>query len=177
MVGFCPGAEKLTPIMGIPWKRTNLAAEFSCSPQVGRDPQAAWWHCHHVEQPCPTRASAPLLPGAWYRAWGGRERCGGLDSPGWVSQAVGTDGWWGAEGHMQCFDSFFQEDYIPYPSIDEVGAPNHPEHLAENAFPKLPVTGEFWGGGVLFQRGAAQSMFPPPHHFTCCFSLVARALF
>uniref|UniRef100_A0A8V5GTP4 Uncharacterized protein n=1 Tax=Melopsittacus undulatus TaxID=13146 RepID=A0A8V5GTP4_MELUD len=40
------------------------------------------------------------------------------------------------------FGSFFQEDYIPYPSIDEVGALNRPERLLANAFPKLLMTGE-----------------------------------
>lgn len=78
-------------------------------------------------------------------------------SPGWVCQAVVLrDGWWGADGHMWCFDSFFQEDYIPYPSIDEVGALNHPEHLSANfSLSKIADNGEL--GGLLFQRGAARS--------------------
>lgn len=54
----------------------------------------------------------------------------------------------------------FQEDYIPYPSIDEVGALNRPERLRANAFPKLPITGELVE--ILFPRGAAQSMLPVP---------------
>ena len=89
-------------------------------------------------------------------------------SPGWMCKAVVLrDGWWGTNGHTRCFDSFFQEDYIPYPSIDEVGALNHPEHLQANAFPKLPITGELVE--ILFPRGAAQSTFPLPSFAVAAF--------
>lgn len=60
------------------------------------------------------------------------------------------DSCWGTDGHIRCFGSFFQEDYIPYPSIDEVGALN-----LLNAFPKLLMAGELVE--ILFLRGAACS--------------------
>lgn len=45
--------------------------------------------------------------------------------PGLGGQGWGFEGQLGgADGHGWCFGSFFQEDYIPYPSIDEVGALN-----------------------------------------------------
>lgn len=78
---------------------------------------------------------ALLLPGAQCRAWG-------WEGPKQPLDVVLRDVWWGTDGHIWCFDSFLQEDYIPYPSIDEVGALNHPERLLAIAFPKPLKTGE-----------------------------------
>lgn len=106
---------------------------------------------------------SPLPPGAPRRAWGrgGPVQRAGGGAPGGTCQAVVLRaGWWGAGAHTRCSDSFFQEDYIPYPSIDEVGALDHPERRQAGAFPALPIAGE--RVERLFLRGAAQSTFPLP---------------